>query len=104
MVASSDCLRHHHHPFCTPIHSVGSLALSNRGDLYLLLSVSGDLDRPIFSMARGRELSDELRLANLDCACWNHPLLDPDEDPQLHPDFVDRWGSMGHSEIGRASC
>jgi hypothetical protein len=47
----------------------------NRRDLHLRLSLLGDVDRPLFSVAHRRNLSDEFRMADFDGAGRDYPRL-----------------------------
>src|SRR2546422_10883069 len=95
VVASDHRLCHYHHPLCAPIYSVGCVAVPNRGNVHLRLLLYGGLGGALLPVARGGELPDELRVAHLYCVRRDHPGLDIDEDPELHPHFSYRWGGLG---------
>ena len=76
------------------------LALSHRRDLHLGLLLHGGVGRPLFSVARRRELSAELRVADLHRVRGDHPRLAADEDQELHPHLAVRRSYMGLAGLG----
>src|SRR5260370_36291140 len=60
----------------------------------------GSLGRSLFPVAYCRELSDELRVADLDGVCGDNSRLDTDEDQELHTHFVIRRADMGTAGLG----
>src|SRR5437870_5679960 len=95
MVARGHRIRNDYHPVRSAMDSVGGMADADRRDLYVYLSFPGELDRPLFPVARCRVLSAELRLADLDRSGRDNPRLDTDENAQFRRDVSRRWRGLG---------
>ena len=95
MVAGGHGVRHYHHSFGAPVHSVGRVAVSHRRDLHLRMPFHGLVDRALLPVACGRKLSDEFRLADIDDSGGHNSRLAIDEDEEFRADVTFRRRNLG---------
>src|SRR5215472_17335080 len=100
MVARDHGVRNHHHSVRTAIYPMGSVAIPDWGYLYGGVFFSLRLDRPILSVARGRVLPAEFRVAHFHGVRSDHPRLDPAQDAELHSDLAVRRAHLGTAGVG----
>src|SRR5947208_12386130 len=100
MVAGCHSICNNNHTVRPAVYSVGCVAIPHWRDLYVRVLLHGGLGRTLLPMARRRELSAELRLADLDGLCRDNPRLAPDENQELHTHFAYRWPNMGLTRMG----